>query len=245
MKQKVNFFLCTQWRHIGGVEGYLHLFLTSLLDGGLWSASRPGHFNPEREGGVDCKGGCVGFSESGFFGEDKKFVFPMGIEILLFSKMSILAWGPTKFELTIRVVSYLYMYQIILGSLVFRATSVLRYCGRNRDLSTSVRTEDVLQDADDFACYSNTIRSSTLPRWHFVLWQIDNKSFGETCWHLSPHPWRCTKPVLPKYYYMCMASNTKHCNLAVSPACHHAVGCKTRNADWTQMSVLIRQHNIT
>ena len=30
--------------------------------------------------------------------------------------------------------------------------------------------------------------------------------------------------------YMFTASNTKHCNLTVPPACHHAVGCKRRNA---------------
>jgi hypothetical protein len=29
-----------------GVEVYLHTFLTSELDGGEWSASRPGRFNP-------------------------------------------------------------------------------------------------------------------------------------------------------------------------------------------------------
>jgi hypothetical protein len=29
-----------------GVEVYLHAFLTSALDGGEWSAKRPGHFTP-------------------------------------------------------------------------------------------------------------------------------------------------------------------------------------------------------
>ena len=29
-----------------GVEVYLHLFLTSVLDGGEWSASRAGRFTP-------------------------------------------------------------------------------------------------------------------------------------------------------------------------------------------------------
>jgi hypothetical protein len=32
----------TPWRCIGGVEVRLHAFLTSALDGGDWSASRPG-----------------------------------------------------------------------------------------------------------------------------------------------------------------------------------------------------------
>jgi hypothetical protein len=35
------------------VEVYLHTFLTSELDGGLWSASRPGRFNR----GVDSSAG--------------------------------------------------------------------------------------------------------------------------------------------------------------------------------------------
>jgi hypothetical protein len=30
----------------GGMEVYLHHFLTSALDGGEWSASRPGRFTP-------------------------------------------------------------------------------------------------------------------------------------------------------------------------------------------------------
>jgi hypothetical protein len=34
----------------GGVDVYIHIFLTSALFGGEWSASRPGRFTP-REGG--------------------------------------------------------------------------------------------------------------------------------------------------------------------------------------------------
>lgn len=64
--------------------GYLHSFLTSLPNGDLWSASRPGRVNPEREGGADCIGGCVGLGEFGRFGEDKNSVSPVGIAILLF-----------------------------------------------------------------------------------------------------------------------------------------------------------------
>lgn len=63
------------WRQTGGAEGYLHSFLTSLLDGGLWSASRLGRLNPERDGSADCMGGCVGLSEYEHFREDKKPVF--------------------------------------------------------------------------------------------------------------------------------------------------------------------------
>jgi hypothetical protein len=45
----------------GGVEVYLHAFLTSALDGSEWSASRPGHFiHGERALGTHCIGGWVG-----------------------------------------------------------------------------------------------------------------------------------------------------------------------------------------
>jgi len=37
----------TPLRHIGGVEIQLHAFLTSALDGGEWSASRPGRFTSQ------------------------------------------------------------------------------------------------------------------------------------------------------------------------------------------------------
>jgi hypothetical protein len=33
----------------GGVDVYIHVFLTSALVGGEWSASRPGRFNPGKE----------------------------------------------------------------------------------------------------------------------------------------------------------------------------------------------------
>jgi len=34
------------WKRIEGVEVSLHAYLTSALDGGEWSASRPGRFTP-------------------------------------------------------------------------------------------------------------------------------------------------------------------------------------------------------
>jgi hypothetical protein len=44
-----------------GVEVYIHAFLTSALDGGEWSASRPGSFTPrERAPGTHWIGGWVG-----------------------------------------------------------------------------------------------------------------------------------------------------------------------------------------
>jgi hypothetical protein len=30
----------------GGVDAYIHIFLTSVLDRGEWSAPSPGHFSP-------------------------------------------------------------------------------------------------------------------------------------------------------------------------------------------------------
>jgi hypothetical protein len=39
----------------GGVEIYLHAFFTSALDGGEWSASRPGRFTA----GTNLLGSCV------------------------------------------------------------------------------------------------------------------------------------------------------------------------------------------
>jgi hypothetical protein len=65
VKLKVKFFLCltkhrakkTYWR----VEVQLHASLTSALNGGEWSASRPGRFIPsERARGTQWIGGWVG-----------------------------------------------------------------------------------------------------------------------------------------------------------------------------------------
>jgi hypothetical protein len=57
VKVMVKFSLCLTknqaMKRIGGVEVYLHTFLTSALDGGEWSASRPGLFTPrERDPGT-------------------------------------------------------------------------------------------------------------------------------------------------------------------------------------------------
>jgi hypothetical protein len=46
---------------MGGVDMYIHVFLTSALVGGEWPASRPGRFTPrERAPGTCCIGGWVG-----------------------------------------------------------------------------------------------------------------------------------------------------------------------------------------
>jgi hypothetical protein len=45
----------------GGVDVWIHVFLTSALVGGEWSASRPGRFTPgERAPGTYCMGSWVG-----------------------------------------------------------------------------------------------------------------------------------------------------------------------------------------
>jgi hypothetical protein len=36
----------------GGVDVYIHILLTSALDGGEWSASRPGRSTPGKEAPV-------------------------------------------------------------------------------------------------------------------------------------------------------------------------------------------------
>jgi len=48
LKAKVRMYLSTSLRHIGGVEVYSHSLLTSALDGGELSTSRPGRFTPEK-----------------------------------------------------------------------------------------------------------------------------------------------------------------------------------------------------
>jgi hypothetical protein len=45
----------------GGADVQIHVFLTSALDGGEWSASRPGRFTPgERASGTHWIGVWVG-----------------------------------------------------------------------------------------------------------------------------------------------------------------------------------------
>jgi hypothetical protein len=59
---------------LGGVELYLHAFLTSALDGGEWSASRPHCFTPrERAPGPQSRSGRCG-------GEKKSQLLPFIIQ---------------------------------------------------------------------------------------------------------------------------------------------------------------------
>jgi hypothetical protein len=43
----------------GGVDVWIHIFLTSALVGGEWSASRPCRFNPGKSPGTHFIGGWV------------------------------------------------------------------------------------------------------------------------------------------------------------------------------------------
>jgi hypothetical protein len=53
---KVKLSLCLTKHHAmktyGGVKVQFYAFLTSVLDGGDWSASPPGRFNPEERAPV-------------------------------------------------------------------------------------------------------------------------------------------------------------------------------------------------
>jgi hypothetical protein len=59
----------------GGVDVQIHIFLTSALVGGEWSASRPGRFTPEeRAPSTHQIGGWVGPRAGLEYMESKKFL---------------------------------------------------------------------------------------------------------------------------------------------------------------------------
>jgi hypothetical protein len=66
----------------GGVDVQIHIFLTSALVGGEWSASRPGRFTPrERAPGTHWIGGWVG-PRAGLDDVDKRnFLTLLGLEL--------------------------------------------------------------------------------------------------------------------------------------------------------------------
>jgi hypothetical protein len=71
----------------GGVDVYVHIFLTSALVGGEWSASRPCHFTPgEGASGTHWLGSWVGPRASLDDAEEKKFLTPPGLELRLLSR---------------------------------------------------------------------------------------------------------------------------------------------------------------
>jgi hypothetical protein len=67
----------------GGVDVYIHIFFTSALDGGEWSASRPGRFTPgERTPGTHWIGGWVDPRAGLDDMEKRKFLTLPGLELL-------------------------------------------------------------------------------------------------------------------------------------------------------------------
>jgi hypothetical protein len=65
----------------GGVDVYIHIFLTSALAGGGWSASRPGRFTPgERAPGTHWIGEWVDPIAGLDDVEKRKFLTPPGLE---------------------------------------------------------------------------------------------------------------------------------------------------------------------
>jgi hypothetical protein len=66
----------------GGVDVYIHVFLTLALVGGEWSASRLGRFTPgERAPGTHWIGGWVGPRASVDSMEKSKFLTLPGLEL--------------------------------------------------------------------------------------------------------------------------------------------------------------------
>jgi hypothetical protein len=65
----------------GGVDVYIHIFLTSTLGGGEWSPSRPGRCTPgDRALGTHCIDGWVG-RRAGLDDEKIKFLTLLGLEV--------------------------------------------------------------------------------------------------------------------------------------------------------------------
>jgi hypothetical protein len=66
----------------GGVDVEIHVFLTSVLDGGEWSALRPGRFtSEERAPGTHWIGGWVGPRTGLGDVERRKILPPLGLEL--------------------------------------------------------------------------------------------------------------------------------------------------------------------
>jgi hypothetical protein len=67
-----------------GVDGQIHVFLTSVLFGSEWSASRPDRFTPgERAPGTHYIGGWVGPRAGLENVEKRKFLILPGLELRL------------------------------------------------------------------------------------------------------------------------------------------------------------------
>jgi hypothetical protein len=68
-----------------GLDVYIHIFLTSALVGGEWSASRPGRFTlGERSPGTHCVGPRAGLDDV----EKWKFLTIPGLELRLLGRQA-------------------------------------------------------------------------------------------------------------------------------------------------------------
>jgi hypothetical protein len=66
----------------GRVDVQIHIFLTSAIAGGEWSASRPGRFTPrERAPGIHWLGGWVGPKAGLDDAEKRKFLTLPGLNL--------------------------------------------------------------------------------------------------------------------------------------------------------------------
>jgi hypothetical protein len=73
----------------GGVDVEIHVFMTSALVGGEWSASRPGRFiTGERASDTQWIGGWVG-PRAGLDVEKRKFLTLPGLELRLLSRPAL------------------------------------------------------------------------------------------------------------------------------------------------------------
>jgi hypothetical protein len=75
-------YLSNAMKAYGGLDVLIHIFLTSALVGGEWSASRPGRFTPgERAPGTHRIGGWVGPRTGLDDMEKRKFLTLPGLEL--------------------------------------------------------------------------------------------------------------------------------------------------------------------
>jgi hypothetical protein len=129
---------------IGWVEVLLNSFLTSALEGGVWSASRPGRLYPRERPGVRCTGGLVGpgagLDRCGKSRPETRYM-------LILNSYFILFWWTTHpcnpFCDTLNLISNLY--------LVF-----IRFSARYRTISSANETESILEKIELNSHYSVT-----------------------------------------------------------------------------------------
>jgi hypothetical protein len=89
-----------------GVDVYIHIFLTSALAGGEWSAARPGRFTPgETAPGTHWIGGCVDLRGGLDAVEKRKFLTLPGLELRHLGH-------PARSWTTLSLLHYLYFLKL-------------------------------------------------------------------------------------------------------------------------------------